>query len=220
MKIKSVLSFSTAALALVLVLPAQAQNMQDASQDSGALRGSNEAMRMVPARTVLVKSLDADKVSDGFQFRATLARSVQLTNGPKLPAGTVLLGVVAHDDMNEEGTSKLALRFTQAVLKHGQMVPIKATIVGVYPGEDINSSGNPVTPGDAVPNSWNDGTLAVDQIGVMSDIDLHSKIASSNSGVFVSSKKDIKLAQGSEIAIAIAAQTPRQEAMNNTSDSH
>ncbi len=33
--------------------------------------------------------------------------------------------------MNQSGTSKLALRFTNAKLKNGQTVPIKATIVGI-----------------------------------------------------------------------------------------
>jgi len=83
-------------------------------------------------------------------------------------------------------------------------VPVKATIVGFF-GPGANDSGSyPVAPGDQVPNSWNDGTLQLDQIDVAGGVDLHSKIASANSGVFVSTKKnDIKLSRGSEIQFAI-----------------
>jgi hypothetical protein len=66
-----------------------------------------------------------------------------------------------------------------------------------------------------IPNSWNDGTLQVDQIGAVKDIDLHSRISSHNSGVFVSTKKhDVKIPAGSEIALAIAAR-PNAAAMNS-----
>ncbi|MGC9222886.1 MAG: hypothetical protein ACP5E2_03120 [Terracidiphilus sp.] len=82
-------------------------------------------------------------------------------------------------------------------------MPIKATIVGIFGPAD--TSDYPEEAGDQVPNSWTDGTLQVDQIGVLSDIDLHSKISSRNSGVLVSTKKDnFKLDEGSEIQFAIA----------------
>lgn len=164
-------------------------------------------MRMVPARAALVENLDADKTKPGSRFEATLSKTVKLDNGPELPEGTVLLGTVATDDMNVKGTSKLALRFTEAKLKDGMVVPIKATIVGVYKPREDNFQGYPVAPGDQVPNSWNDGTLQVDQIAVLSGVDLHSKIASMNSGVLVSTTKDnMKLSAGSEFALAIAQQ--------------
>ncbi len=72
-----------------------------------------------------------------------------------------------------------------------------------------------LNPGDQIPNSWNDGTLAVDQIGAMNGVDLHSKIASQNSGVFVSTNKDnMKLVNGSELELAIAQQQHPMNDMN------
>lgn len=219
---KSAIGLSTAALSLALLLPVSAQNAyaqssQDSQNTNAPLRGTREAMRMVPARAALKQTLNADKTQPGYQFRAVLSKKVQLENGPELPAGTVLVGRIVTDDMNVAGTSKLALRFTQADLKDGQVVPIKATIVGVFPPESSNAQGYPVAAGDQVPNSWNDGTLAVDQIGVMSGVDLHSKIASRNSGVFVSTKKDdVKLSAGTEIALAIAARGQGGEGMTGT----
>jgi hypothetical protein len=168
---------------------------------------------MVPARAMLKKTLDADKVRSGLQFEVTLTKKVQLENGPELPTGTVLQGTVTSDDLNVEGRWKMALRFDQAVLKDGQMVPVKVTIVGYYRQTSLESGGYDINGSDAtpVPNSWNDGTLAVDEIGGPNNADLHSRIASKNSGVFVSTKKDFKLTAGSEITLAIAAKTTRQQ---------
>jgi hypothetical protein len=215
---QTVLPLSIAALSFAMMLPsagaqsgAQSGDMSNGSaQNSGSMsqpRGHREAMRMVPARAILDRSLDADKVKDGYEFNAKLAKKVQLDNGPELPEGTVLVGKVVKDDMNETGAAKLALRFSEARLKDGQVVPIKATIVGVFKDNGTDPNGFPVTPGDEVPNSWNDGTLQVDQISVMSGVDLHSKIASKNSGVFVSpTKHNMTIPADSELALAIAAQ--------------
>lgn len=219
MKTSNVITLSIAALSIVLLLPASAQTgtsqaTPDSTNTNNPPHGMSEAMRMVRARAALNSDLDADKVKPGADFRATISNKVQLDNGPELPAGTVLVGKVSKDDMNVDGTFKLALRFTHANLKDGQVVPIKATIVGVYRPHDTSSQGYPIVPGDEVPNTWNDGTLQVDQISVLSGIDLHSKIASKNSGVLVSSTKDnVKLAAGSEFALAIAQQHHHMKGM-------
>jgi hypothetical protein len=158
---------------------------------------------MTRARAELMRPLDAKKDHSGSVVQVKLTRKVTLTDGTTLPNGTILVGKVTADDMQQQGMSKLALRFNQARLKDGTEVPIKATIVGIYgPGTD-DSVVDPAESGD-VPNSWTDGTLQIDQLGVVGGVDLHSKISSSNSGVFVSTKKDdIKFQEGSEIQFAI-----------------
>jgi hypothetical protein len=209
----SVAALSLAFLVPTFTLPASAQpqpaQSQASSQDSTA-----PAMHMVPARAALNGALIASKVKAGDEFRATLAEKVQLQNGPKLPAGTVLIGQISTDDTNQSGTSKLALRFTSAKLKDGQTVPIKATIVGILDTGLANQDTYRLNPNGQTPASWNDGTLTVDQINAMNGVDLHSKISSSNSGVFVSTKDNIKLVNGGELELAIAQQ---QHPMNNMS---
>ena len=114
--------------------------------------------------------------------------------------------------MQQQGTSKLALRFDQARLKNGTTVPIRATIVGFYAADAgaINTSDNL----DAVANDWTANTVQLDQLDVAPGIDLHSKISSQNSGVFVSTKKDdVKLRAGSQIQFAIA---PANNGQNGT----
>jgi hypothetical protein len=215
MKIKTAAGLSITSMSLALLLPAfsvaqsteNSQPSQNVQSTAPEAAGQQEATQMVPAQAALVDSLDAKKVQPGGQFKARLNGKVRLRNGSELPSGTMLIGSVAEDDMQLTGTSKLALRINQAQLKNGQVVPIKATIVGVLPPQNSNPEDG-VTPGvagDQAQTGWNDGTLQVDQIDALSGVDLHSKIASANSGVFVSPKKDdVKLSKGSEIELAIA----------------
>lgn len=164
---------------------------------SSNLSGKYEATKMVRATVLLSHTLDADKDHPNSTFEVRLKRKVTLSDGTVLPSNTVLIGKVATDDMNVKGMSKLAICFDQARLKDGKVLPIKATIV------DITTPGS--IPGDDhEPNSWTDKTLVVDQISVISGVDLHSNIASNNSGVFVSTKKhDVKLPSGSQLQLAI-----------------
>lgn len=198
-----------AATATFLMLPvsggAQTMGSQTASaSNTQQPNGTEEAMRMVPARAELTKTLDAKRLQPGRQFRAKLAQTVHLDNGVELPSGTLLIGTVARDDMQTAGTSRLALRFTEAILKDGKTIPIKATIVGLFGPESESAQGYPVTPGDQVPNSWNDRMLQIDQENVGGGVALHSRISSSNSGVFVAKDKDVKLRSGSELQLALA----------------
>jgi hypothetical protein len=152
---------------------------------------------MVPAAAVFTTDIDSRKMSSGSTFQSKLQDKVRLEGGPELPSGTLLVGRVVEDNTQAAGPAKLALQFTEADLKNGQTVPIKATIVNVYAttnGEYANA-----------PLEWNRSTLGVDQVDVVSGVDLHSRIAGPNSGVFVSTgKDDIKLPKDMGIELAIA----------------
>ena len=84
---------------------------------------------MVPAQATLTKTIDTNKVKQGDQIRATLIDKVQLKNGSQLPDGTQLIGQVTVEQMQNDGTFRLALVFTNAQFKNGEVIPIKATIV-------------------------------------------------------------------------------------------
>jgi len=176
------------------------------SADIPSTLGQQEkAQLMVPAQAALTKTLDAKKVQPGQQIRITLSRSVQLKDGPELPRGTELIGIVVADPASANTTSRLELRFTQAVLKSGKIVPIKATIVGVHSPGNGDIVGHPVAAGNQAPNNWNSQILEVEQTDAESGVQLQSKIASENSGILVSTRKGaVKLLAGSEIALAIA----------------
>jgi hypothetical protein len=205
---KNIIStLALAAAVSVVSFPVFAQVAADGQMGSnyaGSVGGSREAMKMVPATAGLLRSIDARKDQPNAMFEARLREKVKLSDGTMLPEGTILKGMVAEDDMQNQGKSKLALVFGQAQLKDGKMVPIKATIVGFFaPGSRPSTLND--DSGDNIPNSWSDGTLTVNEMGPISGVDLHSTIASKNSGVFVSTKKDdIKLASRSEFQLAIA----------------
>jgi hypothetical protein len=168
------------------------QSMQASADRSGA----NEAAQMIPALATLPRTLDADKDHLDSTIEAELSRKVTLSNGTVLPSHTILTGKITRDDMHATGTSQFALRFDQAQLKSGKTVPIKATIVDIRtPSSDIDY---------AASNDWTDKTLTVEQLDVVSGVDLHSEIADNNSVVFVSTKKhDVKVPAGSELKLAI-----------------
>jgi hypothetical protein len=201
-----------AATCTILSLPVLAQTSpSDQSQASAGVASSESAgaLHLVPATALLLDSLDAKKLEPGASFTARLNTKVHLANGTELPAGTVLKGAITSDEMNLQGTSKLALQFTTAQLKDGQSVPIKAAIVGLYSNDGSEDAYN----GWA---DWNQQTVGVEQLDVMSGVDLHSKIDGQNSGVFVTTKKDdVKLGRGSNFSLAIAAEPGAQT--NSTS---
>jgi hypothetical protein len=196
--------------ALLATQPAAAQNSAyspaTSSNDSSAAK--SEAAEMVSAKVALLKELDAKKVQPGAPFKTRLDDTIHLKNGTELPHGTLLVGSVTTDNLQAPGKERLALRFTEAQLKDGKTFPIQAMIVGV---------GLPQDTGDAqvdnsVPLPWDASMLQIDQVNAISGADLHSRIASDNSGVFVATKKDdVKLPQGSQLTLAIAAlQSPAQ----------
>jgi hypothetical protein len=54
------------------------------------------------------------------------------------------------------------------------------------------------------PLPWNGNSLAIDEIGALGGIDLHSRIAGNNSAVFVAAhKNDLKLKQNTQFSLAI-----------------
>jgi hypothetical protein len=163
-------------------------------QMSADSAGANEAAQMVPAIATLPHTLDADKDHLDSTIEAELDHKVTLSDGTVLPSHTVLNGRITRDDMQAAGKSEFALRFNQAQLKDGKTVPIKATIV------DIRRPDPDTTPS----NDWTSQTLTVEQLNVVSGVDLHSEIASNDSAVFVSTKKhDVKVPAGSELKLAI-----------------
>jgi hypothetical protein len=195
---------------MILALPlfaysqsATSQGSQDTQNAQAPIQGHDEATLMKPASAVLVQTLDSAKDQKGATVQARLTQTVTLTNGTKLPKNSVLLGQVTQDDMNQQGASKLALRFDQARLKDGTTVPVRATIVGYYTQGTVETELGSEEAPSQLPNSWTAKTLQVDQEDVAKGVDLHSTIASKNSGVFVSTKNDVKLRAGGEIQFAV-----------------
>jgi uncharacterized lipoprotein YbaY len=196
-----------------LSMPALAQSASGpgsqgiASADSA---GANQAAQMVAAIATLPRTLDADKDHLDSTINAELDHKVTLSDGTVLPARTVLNGKITRDDMQAAGKLEFAIRFDRAQLKNGKIVPIKATIVDIArPTYD--------TDGSAVTNDWTNRTLSVEQLDVVSGVDLHSEIAGNDSAVFVSTTKhDVKVPAGSELKLAIGLAADASTPTNST----
>jgi hypothetical protein len=200
---------NTAALAIAALLIAPSSFLFAQSADVAA-SATQEASKMVPANAVFLSNVDSQKLTAGTQIKVKLQSQVRLSNGPVLPNGTVLVGQVV-DDTTQTGKAKLALRFTEADLKGGQTVQIKATIFNVFQAASETS----VVDEANEPMGWDKKAVGVNQPDVVPGIDLHSSIDSPNSGVIVSTKKaDIKLSSNTAIALAIAARSSAQDSAN------
>jgi len=213
MKRESSTTLWVAAIAFTLLIPqlAQARTVDDSKAEPGDIPSTmhmqEKAQLMVPAQAALTRTIDARKAQPGQQFRVTLSKPVQLKDGPQLPRGTELVGTIVADPSGANSTSKMELRFTQAELKGGQVVPIIATIVGFYGPVNEDVDGHPIAPGTQEPNTWRSDFLEIDQIEPETGVELRSKIAGENSGTLTSTKKSaLKLPAGSEFALAIAVQ--------------
>ncbi len=205
MRSKNILTVSTAfAFCVVLFLgTAQAKAMQNASTATNPIPASAQAAaaQMVPAQAVLETTIDAKKMKPGEQIRAKLIDTVQLKNGVELPKDTALVGIIATDKMKQGGPSTLALRFTQADVNDGKVIPIQAAIMGTAEPDYSVYSDYMSVP---APSAWNGKTLRFDGIGIVSGFDLHSRIAGRNSAVLVSTKKDnLTLDSQTQLSLAL-----------------
>ncbi len=219
MKYRPFLALPIAAACLVFLGPnfVQARAMTSATPFAATLApitGQHEANLMVPARADLVKTLKAKDIRVGQTFEARLNKTIFLKNGPKLRYGTILIGKVVKDNMKTKGrTSTLALRFTKAKMRNGETIPIKATIVGLYPPRDGIRESFLIGP---MPNYWTPQTLQVEQIHALHRANLYSRIAGRNSGVLRSRKNDnMKIGDGSEFALALAEHHGNQQKLMN-----
>jgi len=184
------------------VTGAGSQNMV-ASADSAA---ASEAAQMVPAIAELQHTLDAEKNHLDSTFEAELNSKITLSNGTVLPAHTVLIGRVTHDELQPTGSSKFAVRFDQARLKDGKTLPVKATVIAIR---------RPDSDGNTGLNDWTSQTLTVQQLDAVAGVDLHSEIAGNDSAVLVSTKKhDVKVPAGSQLQLAIGPATDSSSSTN------
>ena len=193
-----------AALSLMLAVPSAAR-AQSWSQDGvNSQSQHNKNLPLVGTRGAILNTVDAKKAKQGEEFKVKLADSAKLQDGQVYPKGTVLIGKVTKDDMNEQGKTKLALCIDQAKTKDGKTQAIQAYIVGLAPANGGNGEqATAVTPGNQAPNPWKRGITQVDEKNALNGVDLHSKVGDGNSAVLVSNHDDIKLKYGTELALVI-----------------
>ena len=178
-----------ASTALVLTVSAMAQN----------------AGQLVAANAELETNINAKTAKVGDSVTAKLTGSVVVPGGTELRSSTLLIGHIDQvQPAGGNGVSTVVLTFDQARPKGGQPIPIKSTIVGLYPQgtETLLPHLNPQFKTEEIPSSAHGYTLTSDVQGA-------------NSGVLKEDKKNVHLQAGTEMQFAIAASAAGSTASGN-----
>lgn len=173
--------------------------------------GSAVHLRLVSANAQLTTPLNAARLKQGEPVTAKLTGNVKAIESSKsfdLPRGTVLIGKVEDVTMPGHGVpAKISLLFNRARLRNGHIVPIKATILGAYPQDSLDSFNYTGVGGPAIglQSRYIPYDQRVDQEpGTLSHVAMHSAVQSPVSGVFTSKSHNIKLHRGLQLQFAIA----------------
>jgi hypothetical protein len=180
------LGVTAAALALTLFAGAE-----DTPRNSAA-----SSDQLVSANAELQTNVDAKTAKQGDAVTAKLSGTVHL-NGTTLPRNTVLVGHIdSVQPSQNSGVSKVVVTFDQAKLGNGQNVPVKSTLVGVYPAGTI------LTPLNLNPE------LQVDQQpSGAHGLSLASNVQAANSGTLSANGRDVHLTKGTELQFAVTPGT-------------
>ncbi|HEY4047138.1 MAG TPA: hypothetical protein VGM27_09770 [Acidobacteriaceae bacterium] len=184
---------SIASTALALTVSAMAKNAQQAT-DTGQL---------VAANAELQTSIDAKTAKVGDLVTAKLTAPVRIPGVGELHRNTALVGHIDRVQPAENnGTSTVVLTFDKAQPKRGQLMAIKATIVGVYP------NGTEVLPPALDPQYKVEQEPATKH-----GYSLTSDVMDSNSGVLRAKGKNVRVKHGTELELAMTL-TPENSTAN------
>jgi hypothetical protein len=167
-----------------------------AASGSAVAQDQRQTTQLVEGNAQLDGRLDTKSATQGEAVTAKLTDSIKTSQGVKLPRNTRLLGHVDQVKASENGSpSTLVITFDKAQLKDGNEIAIKATIVAVSPqGEP---QGTPM-------NVASDGAF-LQEAGIIAGVSLQSAVQDSSSGTLTGDHRNIKLAPGTELVVAIAA---------------
>jgi hypothetical protein len=163
---------------------------------SAVAQNQPQTTQLVEGNAQLDNRLDTKSATQGEAVTAKLTDSIKTSQGLKLPRNTRLLGHVDQVKASENGSpSTLVITFDKAQLKDGSEIAIKATIAAVSPQGD---------PQGTPRNVASDG-MFLQEAGTIAGVSLHSAVQDSSSGTLTGDHRNIKLAIGTELMVAIAA---------------
>lgn len=177
--------FEVAATALALTLFAAAEGIPS--------NNTTNADQLVAANAVLQRPFNAKNAKQGSSITAKLTKTIHL-NGTTLPRNTLLVG---HVDIVkpsiDDSVSKVVLTFDQARLEDGKKIPIKSTLVGIYPAGTVLT-----TP------QLNPALQTLQEPSGSHGLRLTSNVEGTNSGTLSSNGRNVKLSSGTELQFAVA----------------
>jgi hypothetical protein len=171
-----------------------------------------QSPQLVSAKAQLNENVDSAKVTQGETITAKLTSNVKSAGEMELAKGATLIGKVEQVQKPAGGRpAELGIVFDQAKLRDGQIIPIKATLLGAYPADDdfYYAEGGYAEP--LVPQQPH--VIAADATfdqtpGLLGRVELRSNAESDVSGVFTSKSRNINLDRGTQFQVAIAPEAP------------
>jgi hypothetical protein len=159
---------------------------------------------LVGATVRLQQKLDARRAHEGQVVRARLDDSVK-ADGVRLAKGTELTGKVDRVQASTGGgPSMLSVVFSQARMKDGRSIPVKVTVIGVYPADEAALAVDGAATMPPPPRHVSSGTRIDQQPGLVGRVSLHSAVQSPDSATFRDDRGNLKLGAGTFLQVGIA----------------
>ena len=167
---------------------------------------SQQTMILYSADAQLTHPLNSSTAKTGQAVTAKLTSDVKAGDSTALPKGATLMGKV-EQVKSASGAESISIVFDQARIGNGQVIPIKATIIGAYPPmvyDDDAATPPPGTYMNTLPRTIPSDYTVTQKAGLLRDVSLNSSAKSDVSGVFTSSNHKFKLDSGTRLQVAIA----------------
>lgn len=174
-------------------------------QNSAWQQGSGQHLDLMSANASLMHTLNSKNAKQGQTITAKLTTSVKNAGATELPSGTVLMGTVRQvENSNDGGPAKMSVTFNQARLASGQTVPVKVTLLSVYPPAPAYGMGGPAEYMPTQSHPIANNQKVTQEPGVLHHVSMRSAVQSHVSGTFMSKGHNIDLHRGTRLQLAIA----------------
>jgi hypothetical protein len=167
--------------------------------------GAASAQSLSGVNTRLVSPLNSQTATEGQTVTVKLDGTVKTADGVKLSRGTELVGKITSVKPSQNGgPASVTLTFTTADLKGGKQIPVKATLLAAYPGDqDVEAQYSESTMNAVASTVPSDQTIDQEP-GALPGVALKSAVEAPESGTFSKSKGNFKLAAGTFLQVGIA----------------
>jgi hypothetical protein len=171
------------------------------------MAGAASAQSLSGVNTRLVAPLDSTSAAPGQAIAVKLEESVKTADGVKLPRGTELVGKIADVKASQNGgPASVSVVFTTAELKGGKQIPVKATLLAAYPGNQGFAGQYSDQTMDTVPDHVAADHEVDQQPGALpGGVTMKAAVRDADSGTFSRSNGNFKLGAGTFFQMAVGS---------------
>jgi hypothetical protein len=167
--------------------------------------GAASAQSLAGVSTQLVKPLDSETAAAGQAVAVKLNSGVKTPEGVKLPRGTELIGKVTAVTPAQKGSAaSVTVVFTEAQLKGGKQIPVKATLLAAYPASEGVEAQYSASTMDTVTDHVASDHTVDQEPGALPGVTLKAAVQDANSGTFSKTDGNFKLTAGTYLQIGVA----------------